>query len=152
MRYNFRMMSGRNSAARHGKMIAPAIKKDLSSKIGLPRVITSDAQNDRYTQALLDLERQNNLSADEKNLAEVLTLLIEAYEEERYSVPDASPTEVLQELLSANNLRQKDLVPIFGSEGAVSDILNGRRRLNKNHIEKLSRRFSVSPEVFFDDL
>ena len=133
-------------------MIAPAIKKDLSSKIGLPRVITSDAQNDRYTQALLDLERQNNLSADEKNLAEVLTLLIEAYEEERYSVPDASPTEVLQELLSANNLRQKDLVPIFGSEGAVSDILNGRRRLNKNHIEKLSRRFSVSPEVFFDDL
>ena len=73
-------------------MIAPAIKKDLSSKIGLPRVITSDAQNERYTQALLDLERQNNLSADEKNLAEVLTLLIEAYEEERYSVPDASPT------------------------------------------------------------
>lgn len=133
-------------------MIAPAIKKDLSSKIGLPRVITSDAQNDRYTQALLDLERQNNLSADEKNLAEVLTLLIEADEEERYSVPDASPTEVLHELLSANNLRQKDLVPIFGSEGAVSDILNGRRLLNKNHIEKLSRRFSVSPEVFFDDL
>ena len=50
-------------------MIAPAIKKDLSSKIGLPRVITSDAQNERYTQALLDFERQNNLSADEKNLA-----------------------------------------------------------------------------------
>jgi HTH-type transcriptional regulator/antitoxin HigA len=133
-------------------MIATAIKKDLSSKIGLPRVITSDAQNERYTEALLHLERQNNLSADEKNLAEVLTLLIEAYEDERYSVPDASPTEVLQELLSANNLRQKDLVPIFGSEGAVSDILNGRRPLNKSHIEKLSRRFSVSPEVFFEDL
>ena len=66
-------------------MIAPRLRRS-SSKIGLPRVITSDAQNDRYTQALLDLERQNNLSADEKNLAEVLTLLIEAYEEERYSV------------------------------------------------------------------
>ncbi len=133
-------------------MIATAIKKDLSSKIGIPRMITSDAQNERYTEALLDLERQNNLSADEKNFVEILTLLIEAYEEEHYSIPDVSPTEVLQELLAANNLRQKDLVPIFGSEGAVSDVLNGRRPLNKGHIEKLSRRFSVSPEVFFEDL
>jgi HTH-type transcriptional regulator/antitoxin HigA len=133
-------------------MIATAIKKDLSSKIGIPRVITSDAQNERYTEALLGLERQNSLSVDEKNLAEILTLLIEAYEEEHYPVPDASPMEVLQELLAANNLRQKDLVPIFGSEGAVSDVLNGRRPLNKGHIEKLARRFSVSPEVFFEDL
>jgi HTH-type transcriptional regulator/antitoxin HigA len=133
-------------------MIATAIKKDLSSKIGIPRIITSDAQNVRYTEALLDLERQNNLSVDEKNLAEILTLLIQSYEEEHYSIPDASPTEVLQELLAANNLRQKDLVPIFGSEGAVSDVLNGRRPFNKGHIEKLCRRFSVSPEVFFEDL
>jgi len=133
-------------------MIATAIKKDLSSKIGMPRMITSDVQNERYTEALLALERQSNLSVDEKNLAEILTLLIEAYEEKHYSVPDASPTEVLQELLAANNLRQKDLVPIFGSEGAVSDILNGRRPLNKGHIEKLRRRFAISPEVFFEDL
>lgn len=133
-------------------MIATAIKKDLSSKIGIPRMITSDAQNERYTEALLALERQNSLSVDERNLAEILTLLIEAYEEKHYPVPDASPTEVLQELLAANNLRQKDLVPIFGSEGAVSDVLNGRRPLNKGHIEKLARRFSVSPEVFFEDL
>jgi HTH-type transcriptional regulator / antitoxin HigA len=133
-------------------MIATAIKKDLSSKIGIPRVITSDAQNERYTEALLGLERQNSLSVDEKNLVQILTLLIEAYEEERYSVPDATPMEVLHELLTANNLRQKDLVPIFGSEGAVSDVLHGRRPLNKGHIEKLARRFSVSPEVFFEDL
>jgi HTH-type transcriptional regulator/antitoxin HigA len=133
-------------------MIATAIKKDLSSKIGIPRIITSEAQNERYTEALLALERQNSLSVDEKNLAEILTLLIEAYEEEHYPIPDASPTEVLQELLAANNLRQKDLVPIFGSEGAVSDILNGRRPLNKGHIEKLARRFAISPEVFFEDL
>ncbi|MGA7920550.1 MAG: hypothetical protein WCA38_12880 [Candidatus Acidiferrales bacterium] len=133
-------------------MIATAIKKDLSSKIGLPRVITSDAQNERYTEALLALERQNNLSSDEKDFAEILTLLIEAYENKHYPIPDASPTEVLQELIAANNLRQKDLVPIFGSEGAVSDILSGRRPLNKGHIEKLSKRFAISPEVFFEDL
>ena len=43
---------------------------------GIPRVITSEAQNARYTAALLEMERRGNLTAAERNLAEVLTLLI----------------------------------------------------------------------------
>lgn len=46
--------------------------------------------------------------------------LIEAYEEKYHSLPDASPVEVLRTLMDANNLRQKDLVPVFGSESIVS--------------------------------
>jgi HTH-type transcriptional regulator/antitoxin HigA len=49
----------------------------------------------------------------------------------------------------ANNLKQKDLAPLFGSESIVSEILNRKRELNKSQIEKLSRRFNVSPAVFF---
>jgi len=75
--------------------------------------------------------------------------LIEAYEEEHDSIPDASPVEVLRALIDANNLRQKDLAPIFGSESIVSEVLHKKRDLNKTHIEKLSRRFNVSPAVFF---
>ena len=75
--------------------------------------------------------------------------LIEAYEEEHDSIPDASPVEVLRALTDANNLRQKDLAPIFGSESIVSEVLHKKRDLNKTHIEKLSRRFNVSPAVFF---
>jgi len=78
-----------------------------------------------------------------------LTTLIEAYEEERQSIPDASPVEVLRTLMDGNHLRQKDLVPIFGSEGIVSEVLHKKRALNKTHIEKLSKRFNVSPAVFF---
>jgi HTH-type transcriptional regulator/antitoxin HigA len=51
--------------------------------------------------------------------------------------------------MEANDLRQKDLVPIFGSESIVSEVLNEKRGINKNHIEKLSKRFNVSPAVFF---
>lgn len=75
--------------------------------------------------------------------------LIEAYEEEHHSIPDASPLEVLRALMDANNLRQKDLVPVFGSESIVSEVLHKKRDLNKAHIEKLSKRFGVSPSVFF---
>ncbi|MGO9591855.1 MAG: helix-turn-helix domain-containing protein [Candidatus Acidiferrales bacterium] len=116
---------------------------------GIPKVITSDAQNDRYIAALLDLERRAHLTPAEKNLAEVLTLLVEAYEEERHPIRTASPIEVLKELIDANNLRQKDLAPLLGSESVVSEVLSGKRELNKHHIEKLSKKFRVSPAVFF---
>jgi HTH-type transcriptional regulator/antitoxin HigA len=75
--------------------------------------------------------------------------LIEAYEEEHHSIPDASSVEVLRTLLDANDLRQKDLVPIFGSESIVSEVLHKKRDLNRAHIEKLSKRFNISPAVFF---
>ncbi|PYU71387.1 MAG: hypothetical protein DMG49_09430 [Acidobacteria bacterium] len=74
--------------------------------------------------------------------------LIEAYEEEHYSIPDASPVEVVRTVMEANDLRQKDLVPIFGSESIVSEVSHKKRDLNRTHIEKLSKRFNVSPAVF----
>ncbi len=75
--------------------------------------------------------------------------LIEAYEEEHHSIPDASPVDVLRILMDANNLRQKDLVSVFGPESIVSEVLHKKRDLNKTHIQKLSNRFHVSPAVFF---
>ncbi len=130
-------------------MTATAIEKYLFNDTGAPRVITSEAQHELYVSALLELDRRSQLTAAEKNFAELLTLLIEAYEEKHHSIRSASPVEVLQELLSANDLRQKDLVPQLGSESIVSEILSGKRELNKSHIAKLSKRFNVSPEVFF---
>ena len=130
-------------------MIASAIEKYTFSDIGAPKVIASETQHEQYVAALLELDRRKHLTPAEKNFAELLTLLIEAYEEKHHSIRSASAVEVLQELLSANDLRQKDLVPQLGSESIVSEILSGKRELNKNHIEKLSKRFNVSPEVFF---
>jgi HTH-type transcriptional regulator/antitoxin HigA len=131
-------------------MIATAIEKDTLKGLDTPKPIASQAQNERYTALLLKMERQKHLTATEKAYMEVLTLLVEAYEDEHCPIDDASPREVLAELIAANELRQKDLVPsVFGSEGVVSDILSGRQELNLGHIERLSKRFNVSPEVFF---
>jgi HTH-type transcriptional regulator/antitoxin HigA len=41
------------------------------------------------------------------------------------------------------------LAPIFGAESIVSEVLRGKRELNRTHIEKLSKRLGVSPAVFF---
>ncbi len=130
-------------------MSATAIEKYNIKGFPAPQPITSATQNEHYTEVLYNLERRGRLSAAEEKYAELLTVLIEAYEEEHYQVRAASPVEVLAELMAANNLRQKDLAPLLGSESVVSEVLNGKRELNKQHIEKLSQRFKVSPAVFF---
>jgi HTH-type transcriptional regulator / antitoxin HigA len=128
-------------------MIAVAEKYAL--EVSSPTPIASGRQHEEYLSVLDKLANKGHPTREEEKYAEVLVTLIEAYEEKHYSVPDASPVEVLRTLMDANNLRQKDLAAIFGSESIVSEILHKKRELNKTHIERLSRRFHVSPAVFF---
>jgi HTH-type transcriptional regulator/antitoxin HigA len=64
-------------------------------------------------------------------------------------VPEAGPLDIIRHLMEAHKLRQKDLVDVFGTESIVSDVLNGKRNLTKEHIRRLSTRFHVSWSVFF---
>lgn len=121
-------------------------------KRGAPHIIHSDEDLSEYTQALFELSSKAHPTREEEEAVELLTLLIERYEAERYLVPDASPVEVLRFLLDQNGLSQRDISADFGSESTVSLILAGKRRLNRDHIERLSRRFHVSPSVFFGGL
>jgi mRNA interferase HigB len=85
----------------------------------------------------------------EKRLAELLTLLIEDFEEKHYGLEPSAPIEVLNELMLANNLKQKDLLDVFGTPSIASEVMSGKRQLTTQHIRRLSRRFKVSPELFF---
>lgn len=126
-----------------------AVPEKYALEVDAPTAIASERQHEEYLSVLDKLASKHNPTNEEEKYAELLITLIEAYEEEHHSVPDASPVEVLRALMDANDLRQKDLAPIFGSESIVSEVLHGKRVLNKTHIEKLSKRFHVSPGVFF---
>jgi HTH-type transcriptional regulator/antitoxin HigA len=115
----------------------------------MPAVIRSEAENERCIAKLEELDRKGNrMTAAERRMAELLTLLIEDFEEKHYALKSSSPVDVLNELLHANNLKQKDLLDVFGTPSIVSEVLHGKRRLTTEHIRRLSRRFHVSPEVF----
>jgi HTH-type transcriptional regulator / antitoxin HigA len=115
-----------------------------------PKVIRTEQENEAYTEILYELDRRSkNLTAAEKELAELLTLLIENFEETRYRLPRAKPLDVLRFLMEQHQLKQKDLVKVFGTASVVSEVLSGKRELSKEHIRRLSRRFHVSPELFF---
>ena len=134
-------------------MTALAVKTPEYAKLLaqiLPGVIHSEGENDHFIAVLEKLERRSSKwSKAEARLAELLTLLIENFEDTNYQLKASTPIEVLQELMESNNLKQKDLVDIFGAESTVSAVLNGKRDMTREHIKRLSKRFQVSPEVFF---
>ena len=133
-------------------MSATAIRSEYASLLrsSLPAVIRSEAENERHIAILEELDRKGNrMSAAERRMAELLTLLIEDFEEKNYALKSAGPIEVLNELMLANELKQKDLLDVFGTPSIASEVLSGKRKLNAEHIRRLSRRFKVSPEVFF---
>ena len=115
----------------------------------LPTPIRSEAENQRHIAMLEELDRKGRMTAAERRMADLLTLLIEDFEEKHYSLRAASPVEALNELMLANNLKQKDLLDVFGTPSVVSEVLSGKRKLTTEHVRRLSRRFHVSPEVFF---
>ena len=114
-----------------------------------PKVIRTEKENEAYTELLYELDQRGNLTAAEKELARLLTLLIEDFEVRSYPLPRAKPLDVLQFLMDQHGLLQKDLVDVFSTPSIVSEVLSGKRDLNKDHIKRLSRRFKVSPELFF---
>ena len=82
------------------------------------------------------------------SLLDTVGTLVANYEQEHYSLPEAGPQEILAYLLKEHQLTQSEL-PEIGSQGVVSEILRGKRQLNKRQILALSIRFGVTPEVFF---
>ena len=89
----------------------------------------------------------NNQDHPLSSLMETIGLLISQYEEEIYPIQEIHGTEVLKELMEENELKQSDL-EMIGSQGVVSEILNGKRELNIRQIKLLGKKFSVSPSVF----
>jgi len=75
-------------------------------------------------------------------VVETLTVLIEAYDREHHSLPEASAVDVIRFLTEQHGLTQKDL-PKIGSQGVVSEVLAGRRELNVRQIRAFAARFGV---------
>ena len=116
----------------------------------LPHVIHTDKENEHFIGILEDLERRSTQwTTAEAKLAELLTLLIEEFEDKNFQLTAATPVEVLLEVMESNDLKQKDLVDVFGAESTVSAVINGKRDMTREHIKRLSERFNVSPAVFF---
>lgn len=115
-----------------------------------PAVIHSDAECKRAIAEIEKLLRKgsDNLSSEEERLLDLLSTLVERYEDETEDFPDSPPHRTLQFLMEQNDLRQADLVTVLGSRGRVSEVVNGKRAISKVQAKALGEFFNVSPDLF----
>jgi HTH-type transcriptional regulator/antitoxin HigA len=91
----------------------------------------------------------DNRSQEEDTLLDLLADLIESFENKIYEpVPDASPVDILKELMEANGLKAAELADLLGGRSRVSDILAGKRAISKEQARRLGERFRMSPSAF----
>jgi HTH-type transcriptional regulator/antitoxin HigA len=80
---------------------------------------------------------------------EVLTTLIEAYEEQNYKIDAPDPISAIMFRMEQEGLKQKDLVPVIGSKSRVSEILNKKRKLTIEMIRNLHEKLHIPIESLF---
>ena len=117
---------------------------------GAPRVIHNDTELETYSEALFQLTSLKRLNRAQREAIELLTLLVERYEAERYAISPAEPIAVVRFLMQGQGLKQRDLIPQFGSESAVSMFLAGQRKLTLHQVRKLCSRFKLPADVFME--
>lgn len=104
----------------------------------------------KATQRTIDkLIDQETLAEDERDYLNLLGTLVCEYEEQAVDISDIDGVERLEVLIQDFDLRQKDLTEIFKTESIVSDVLNRKRSLTVEHIQKLAHFFHISPAAFF---
>jgi HTH-type transcriptional regulator/antitoxin HigA len=127
-------------ATQHWKYVAPLLiypKNDLDYNLLVERL-----------DCLLDI-----VGDDEKHslmgLVDVLSNIISSYDEKNFQLPKLNGLNALKYLIELRQINQSDL-HMIGSQGVVSEILNGKRKLNLRQIKILSQFFNVDVATFID--
>lgn len=112
-------------------------------------VIKAEPQYQAYCRQLETLVAAPHPLAAAQEEIDLLTLLIETWDQSHATLPDADPIDLLRSLLVGRRLLAKDLAAVLGlGKGAVSDILSRRRGLSKEVIRRLASYFQVSQAAF----
>lgn len=113
------------------------------------KVIKTINQYKEYCNLLEELVVIKKKTRHQQDTIDLLTLLIEKWDEEHNTFSDADPVELLDYLMKENKLKAVDLAEeLEVSKSLISDILHYRRGLSRDIIRKLSNRFKVSQELF----
>jgi len=115
----------------------------------LPVKIETEEQHERmlaFADKLIDKGEQR--STEEEVLLKLLVHLIQEHEQRIFQPEEATPLEVLTELMEARGLKQSDLWPVLNSKSVVSEIVNGKRGISKANAKALAEFFHVPVTVF----
>ena len=111
--------------------------------------LRSEAELDAATEVIHELIDQKTRSKAEDDYLDVLTRIVEKYEEVHYPMEDVPANEMLAELMEEKQFTQAQVAKGAGiAVSTVSELLSGKRKLTRGQIEKLAKFFKVGPAVF----
>ena len=113
------------------------------------KIIKSKAQYKEYCSALEVLLESDSIRKEKDDEIELLTFLIEKWDEEHSSFNDLDPVQLLRALMDEHKMKAKDIVALLNvSKGLVSDIMHYKKGISKSAIHILASHFKVVQEAF----
>ena len=114
------------------------------------KAIETEEEYDHMVAAVEHLmgKGEGRLSPEESALLETMAILVQAYDDRHHPQPSVAPSEMLAYLMEMSGRTAKDLLPVFGTRGRVSEVLGGKRAISKVQAKKLAALFKVMVDLF----
>ncbi len=113
------------------------------------RPIRGDVELGQAIDVVNALVDADDLDEEGRDYLDVLSDLVEKYESAQHPMPAVSDADMLRHLIEARGVNQTDTAEATGiADSTISEVLSGRRKLNRAHIEALAKFFKVGPAVF----
>jgi len=91
------------------------------------------------------------IDSKEGDEAEIVSLLIENYENQHYPIEAPDPIEAIKIRMEEMNLKQKDLVGVIGGKSRVSEVLNKKKKLTVEMIRELAKMLNLSASILVNN-
>jgi HTH-type transcriptional regulator/antitoxin HigA len=117
------------------------------------KAIDTEAEYDRMVSAIERLmdkggKGDDQLSPEESALLETMAILVQAYDDRYHALKSLPPGKMLAYVLQSSGRAIKELLPVFGTRGRVSEVLSGKRSISKEQAKKLAALFNVTADLF----
>jgi HTH-type transcriptional regulator / antitoxin HigA len=114
------------------------------------RPIRTDAD---HAVALREIERLWGAEpgTPEGDALDVLATLVDRYEDERFTLPEADPVKVIEAYMANNGLSRKDLAEVLGSQSRATEVLAHRRALSIEHIRRIHGAWKIPAELLIGE-
>lgn len=115
-----------------------------------PKPIATEAENDAAIAIAQALEHRSQRTPEEDLFLELLITLIEKFEVDNYPIPTGSRSSMVQHLLEARDLHEAELISILGTKVAVTEVIDGKRKIQPDEAKKLANFFQVDASLFLE--
>jgi HTH-type transcriptional regulator/antitoxin HigA len=114
------------------------------------KAIETEEEYDHMVAAVEQLmdKGEVHLSPEESALLETMAILVQAYDDRHHALSPVAPNEMLAYLMETSGRTAKDLLPLLGTRGRVSEVLSGKRSISKDQAKKLASMFRVTVDFF----